>query len=410
MSIHRLAAGLAVLLGAAGAHAEVPLADFARHVQYSSVKISPDGEYIAADAVIDNRRSLALIRLSDMKAARIVPRGDEIVSFTWVGKQRLLYTVGTAIGGHEKPVSTGELYFVDADGGRNDILFGFRAGKETTGSNIKSAKPEKASAFLIDDLRDDDDNILIAVRDWKTTDETAPAAVYKFDVINGSKKRLFLSPLSNASGFLADNAGVIKFVYGTDINNRWQVRYRSKDGGDWTTAFDGADAPGRPTPLAFDREDKTVYWSCEPEGKIGGLCTWTADERNLKPVWSAKDVEMSSLLTDFDGTTVVGVRAYPGRSAIGVINKKTAMIEALTMLMQQFPGETVAITSSSKDGKRAIVAVHSDVNPASSFCSSATARSSYRSSSAPRRSIRNRWRRWSRSSSSRATVSISAVI
>ncbi|HSX61170.1 MAG TPA: S9 family peptidase, partial [Tahibacter sp.] len=107
MSIRRLAAGLAMMMGAAGAQAEVPLADFARHVQYSSVKISPDGEYIAADAVVDNRRSLAIMRLSDMKATRITPRMDDIVSFTWVGKQRLMYTVGEPIGGFEFPVANG---------------------------------------------------------------------------------------------------------------------------------------------------------------------------------------------------------------------------------------------------------------------------------------------------------------
>lgn len=368
MSIRRLVAGFAALLGAAGVHAEVPLADFARHMQYFDVEISPDGEYIAADAAIDNHRSLAIIRLSDMKAVRIVPRGDEIVAFTWVGKQRLMYTVGKPIGGLARPVATGELYFVDADGGRNEILFGYRAGKESTGSNIKSVKPENASAFLIDDLRDDDDNILISVRDWKQSAEPTPPAVYKFDVNDGSKKRLFVSPLSNPSGFLADHAGNVRFAYGVDVNNRWQVRYRAGDGGDWSTVFDGSSEAGaHPRPLAYDRDDKTVYWSCEPEGKIGGLCTWSAEERSLKPVWTAKDVEMNRLLLDFDQTTVVGVRAYPGRAAIGVINKKTAMIEMLSSLMQQFPGEAVTVTSVSKDGKRAIVAVHSDVNPGEFF-------------------------------------------
>lgn len=367
MSICRLAAGLALTLGAVGAHAEVPLADFARHIQYSSVKISPDGEYIAADAVIGNRRSLAIIRLSDMKATRITPRLDEVVDFTWVGKQRLMYRVGELVGGLEKPVANGELYFVDADGTANDILFGYRAGKESVGSHIKSVKPENASAFLVDDLRDDDDNILIRVYEWKSTSEPTPPTVYKFDVRDGSKKRLFVSPIRAATGFLADHAGNVNFAYGVDANNRWQVMYRGKDEDNWVTVFDGTNTPGEPRPLAYDRDNKTVYWSCEPEGKIGGLCSWTADERTLKPVWSAKDVEMDSILMDFDDTTVAGVRAYPGRSAVGVVNKKTALIETLPMLMQQFPGETVEITSVTKDGKKAIVSVHSDVNPGEFF-------------------------------------------
>lgn len=363
MSIRRLAAGLAVLMGATGAQAEIPLADFARHVQYSSVKISPDGEYIAADAVVENRRSLAIIRLSDMKATHVVPRMDDVVSFTWVGKQRLMYTVGEPIGGFEFPVPNGELYFVNADGTRNDILFGYRAGKDETGSHIKAVKPERATAVLIDDLRDDDDNILMFAREWKSTAEPTPPTVYKFDVKDGSKKKLFVSPLRDSAGFLADHNGNVKFAYGRDIDANWQVMYRDKDGDDWVNVFNGKATAETAEPLAYDRDNKIVYWSCQPQGKIGGLCTWSSDDRTLKPVWSAKDVEMDDLIKDFDDTTVVGVRAYPGRSAIGVINKATPMIEAMSALMKQFPGETVSIPSVSKDGKRAIVLVSSEVNP-----------------------------------------------
>ncbi|MBL8298000.1 MAG: S9 family peptidase [Rhodanobacteraceae bacterium] len=367
MLTQRLATGLALLLGATGAHAEVPLADFARHTQYSSVKISPDGDYIAADTVVDNRRSIAIINLSDMKLTRIIPRMDEVVWFTWVGKQRLMYKVGEAIGGLEQPVSNGELYFVNADGTRNDILFGYRAGKDSVGSNIKSVTPERASGYLIDDLRDDDKNILIYVREWKSTAEPVPPVVYKFDTSDGSKKKLFVSPLRLTQGFLADHAGNVNFAYGVDINNHTQVMYRGKGEDEWVNVFDGSSAAGSAIPLAYDRDNKTVYWSCQPEGKVGGLCTWSSEDRTLKPIWSAKDVEMAALIKDFDDTTVVGVRAYPGRSAVGVINKKTPMIEAMTALMQQFPGETVEVTSVSKDGKRAIVLVHSDVNPGEFF-------------------------------------------
>ena len=367
MSLRRFAAGLALFAAAAVVQAEpVPLVDFARHTQYSQVKISPDGLHIAADAVVDNRRMLAIVRLKDMKAVRVVPRGDEIVDFTWVSPTRLMYTVGTPVGGLEKPIPTGELYFVNADGSGNEILFGYRAGKETVGTHIKAVNPENASAFLIDELRDDDDSVLIFVRSWATSaSEVALPTVYKFDVSDGSKKKLFVSPLRLVEGFLADHEGNVNFAYGSDNNARWQVMYRDK--GEWTTVFDGNDEAGHPRPLAYSRDNKTVYWSCHPDGKVGGICTWSADERTLKPVWSAPDVEPDALIKDIDGTSIVGVHIYPGRSALGVIDKKSAMMETLLALMQQFPGETVTIPSVSKDGGRAIVAVASDVNPGEFF-------------------------------------------
>jgi dipeptidyl aminopeptidase/acylaminoacyl peptidase len=363
MFMRRLALAAALCAAALGASAaEVPLADFARHIQYYDVKISQNGEYVAADAVVEGRRALAIIRLSDMKAVKIQPRGDELLDFHWVGAERLMYTVGTPVGGLEAPQWTGELYFVNADGSGNDILYGWRAGKDSLGTNIKSVTPERGSAHLIDELRDDEKNILVFVDEWGSN-EAKPSKVYKFDVKDGSKKQLFISPLRYTEGFLADNAGNIHFAYGGDVENNWLVMYRDKDGDQWETVFSGASDKGKPMPLAYDRDDKTVYWSCEPEGKIGGLCTWSGAERTLKPVWTSKDVEISGLIKDFDQVKIAGVRAHPGRSAVGVVDKKTPMIETLSALMQQFAGEDVAITSVSKDGNRAIVSVKSDVNP-----------------------------------------------
>lgn len=366
MSLHRFAAGLALLATGVVCAEPVPLADFARHEQYRQVKISPDGGHIAADAVVDNRRILAIVRLEDMKAVRVVPRGDEIVDFTWVSPTRLMYTVGTPLGGLEKPTPTGELYFVNADGSGNEILFGYRAGKDSVGSHIKSVNPERASAYLIDELRDNDDDILIFTKSWDTSaSEISLPTVYKFDVKDGSRKKLFISPLRAVDGFLADHDGNVNFAYGIDTNASWQVMYRDKD--EWTKVFDGNAASGNPTPLAYSRDNKTVYWSCHPDGKVGGICTWSADDRTLKPVWTAGDVEPYELIKDLDGTSIVGVQVYPGRSALGVIDKKSTMMETLTALMQQFPGETVSIPSVSKDGNRAIVAVYSDVNPGEFF-------------------------------------------
>src|SRR5512141_276694 len=38
---------------------EIPLADFARHAQYEDVKISPDGDHLAATALINGKHVLA---------------------------------------------------------------------------------------------------------------------------------------------------------------------------------------------------------------------------------------------------------------------------------------------------------------------------------------------------------------
>ncbi|MGA9333484.1 MAG: hypothetical protein WBV39_04335 [Rudaea sp.] len=63
------------MLVARSATAEAPpLSDFARHEQYRQVRISPDGDYIAASAIVGDQTVSSLIRPSDMKGVNVVPR------------------------------------------------------------------------------------------------------------------------------------------------------------------------------------------------------------------------------------------------------------------------------------------------------------------------------------------------
>src|SRR5438270_7669785 len=98
------------------AAAEVPLADFARHAQYQDVKLSPDGQHLAATAIVNGQTALALVSVADMKPKLLRPRaGDDVIDFDWVGPDRVMYSEGIHIGGIDRPIDTGELYTVKAD-------------------------------------------------------------------------------------------------------------------------------------------------------------------------------------------------------------------------------------------------------------------------------------------------------
>jgi hypothetical protein len=114
--------------GSVGA-TEIPIADFARHEQCLSVKISPNGEYLAATTILGNQIVLELINTADMRPRFLRPReGDDIANYWWVAPDRLMYTEGLHVGGIDRPMATGELFSVKADGTGAALLFGFRAG------------------------------------------------------------------------------------------------------------------------------------------------------------------------------------------------------------------------------------------------------------------------------------------
>ena len=354
-----LAAGFA-----AAAAEPLPYAAFAQPLRHERVALSSDGEYLATDTLVDGKRSLLLMRLSDRHRVEITPRErDEIVGFEWVDTRRLLYTVGTRAAGTERPVPTGELFFVDADGSNGALLFGARAGSAVGGTHIKRLRPERASAVLVDALRDDARNILIWTSDARLDTGAGEHAVWRMDVVDGARRQLFASPLRHPAGFLADPAGVVRFAYGSNGDNIYKVLYRAGEGRGWELAFDGNVAGGRAQPLQFAADGKTVYWRCEPPGRIGGVCRWSADARRLEPVWNSRDVESHGLLMDFDGRTLAGVLSEPQRPIVAVIDRKAGAVRVLRELAPRFPGQVVEIASASTGGARVVVHVRSDTNP-----------------------------------------------
>ncbi|HJU38170.1 MAG TPA: S9 family peptidase, partial [Tahibacter sp.] len=325
--------------------ASPPVADFARHLQYRTVKISPDGNHIATDSMIDGKRHLTLIDLANTKGINIRPRGDdEINEFWWVGPDRVVYTLSTVEGGIEEPRGTGELLAVDADGSANDILFGQRVEGQEAGSHIKKKKSELAAATVIDTLRDDDEHILISTIPFDSGYEGSMPEVFRLDVKDGQKSKLFTSPLRNAQ-FLADHKGVVRFAFAPGVDNFMRVMYRDGDGKDWEEVYKAKDRTGLERPLAFDRSNETVYWRCEKDGAVAAVCTWNVKERAFKPVWSSKDVDFNYLLTSFDDQDVVAVASMPGRAAVNPLDKNSEAIKTLIELMKQFPGEEVSIDS-----------------------------------------------------------------
>lgn len=357
---------LSALLAAplAQAAAPVPLADFARHTQYEDVAISPDGKHIAAISLIDGIRHLTLFNLDTMKGNSIRPRdGDEIVGFTWVSPSRVIYTMGIKLSGKDRPVSSGELFGVNADGGSQTLLFSFRSGEQQTGSRIKKNAPERASARLIDGLRDDDKFVIVATDDWDSGTEGSFSKLWKMNAESGARMPLGTAPLKNAY-FVADNDGKIRFATSElNIDNNVEVYYRADEKAKWELVLSQRVSGERAFPIKFARDNTTVYWKCAADGSVGGLCTWNDKDRKLVPVWKNKTVEMRGLITSFDGKDVVGVTSMPGRPSVDVLKKDDPAIRATVDLMKQFPGDTIDIVSATPDGKKAIVFAWADVNP-----------------------------------------------
>jgi dipeptidyl aminopeptidase/acylaminoacyl peptidase len=370
----RLALLLAPLVVAFCAHAAepVPLADFARHMKFKDAKISPDGKHLAAKSIIDDKSVLSMIDLENNSGLTLRPRDDdEVGDFWWVSPKRLVYSVVQHIGYFEGPAMTGELFAVDVDGKNKDVLFGYRVNQSmagSTGTHISKKESEYASAWMLDDLRDNDDEALIYVQRWNWSHvgsaggESLHPEVRRINVKTGKNRTVATAPMTGAS-FVIDHKGAVRFATARDNAQMLKVYYREADGKDWELVFDEAVKGEQAYPVFFNRADDAVYFSCSGSKNRGGLCLWDVATREFKTLWSGTDAAPTGYDETFDGQDLFAIRSMPGRTAVTLLDKNAAEAKLLVDLMGQFPGEDVRFINASYDGRKVVVAVDADRDP-----------------------------------------------
>jgi dipeptidyl aminopeptidase/acylaminoacyl peptidase len=341
---------LLLAFAGAGAAAEIPLADFARHASYENVKISPRGDYLAAAAMVKGKRVLSLIRLADMKGVNVDAHDpDEVADFWWIEDHRIVYSIQERFEYLDVPLRTGELYAANADGSGRAIV----AGSRDFGGF-------RGIADVLGKIPGDDKHLLVATTPWARESENLFTSAQLMDG-SGSMQRLATAPMRGA-GFVADNHGEVRFAYADDGDMRLKVFYRSVEHPEWELLFDPAKGDGPVRPLRFARDDASVYFACAGERKTGGICRWDVAGRTMRTVWSGES-EATDLLDTYDGRDAFAIRSMPGRPALTLLDAHAPEAALMRELMQQFPGQDVSVGSHTTDAAKAVIRVSGDRNP-----------------------------------------------
>lgn len=352
----------------------LPLEHFTKHDEFGTIKISPDGEFIAITNGKYGRSQIAFINLKEKKAVGgfRVTDNFEIVDFRWVSPTRIIYMLGQREY-RAQPSLTGEIFAVNRDGSRHEMVYGFRAGQSTTGTHLQVRENSYASAELISGLKKDDENILIAEHRWRMRgnywkyDPDAHPAVILLNTFNGRKRSLGVVPLGGAT-MLVDNAENVRFAIGRNAASRLAVAWKPTADAAWT-AFDlpGFREEGI-VPQRFSSDDRSVFFTGVETGKtFAALYKLDLQSQQVSKVHAFEDSDVVELIADFNDKEVVGVMGYSDKPIYHWLAPDDRAAKLQAALLRAFPGQDATITSTTTDGTLAIVFVDSDTNPGEFF-------------------------------------------
>lgn len=352
---------LAVACATSTAASAVDVDNFIRRDKFGDIKISPNGDYIAATVPLEKQTILAIIRRSDNEVtARFgVGEHNHVADFTWVNPERVVISMAEKFGSLDTPQLTGELFAINADGTRPENLIGYRVRGEGLGTKIQPKKVEAVAAFLVDDLPGDDKNVLISVTPFAA--DTFSRAE-RMDVYSGRRVRVTGAPVRNAT-FVTDNAGIVRFARGSGTDLASKLYYRAGDGAEWTLIND-EDTTGRiEMPVGFSADNATAYLQIEhPTGPDGIVAMEVATGKRTELLRDAV-VDPGQYIYKPNSNVPVGVAIANGTWSSRFFDTSGVEARLQKSLEAAFAGSSVTITSETKDGRLALVRVSSDRNP-----------------------------------------------
>lgn len=360
-----LAAALAALSSPATA-AGVDLSAYLRKDQFESIQMSPTGQYFAATVPLEDRTVLVVIERGTNKITANFKLGRNTVihDYAWVTPDRLVIGTAEKFGSLDQPQLTGELFAMNADGTRAEILVGQRVDDGGLGTNIKGKKGnDKIAAFLLDAPPADTKSVLVSAQPYVYEGSSAEVytTVERIDLFSGRLQRVATVPVPGAD-FVLDNRGAVRFAYGSQSDRIRKLYYRADDNAKWELI--ATEKNGRfDTPFGFSQDNRIAYLLAEQETGPDAVVAYDTSTGTRTEVLRDDSVDPARIIYR-NGTRIpVGVYFEDGKPRTQFFDAASPEARLYKSLEAAFAGNAVFINSQTSDGRLVLIKVSSDRNP-----------------------------------------------
>lgn len=347
--------------------AEVPaappaarLVDLSTHLRadlFDDIKISPDGRFYAATVSMQDRTVLVTVAregLAVLGRAPVVANGH-VVDFHWVSPERLVFSPAMASGRLARPQLSDQLMAMDYDGSDLKRVHGI----DTMAELMRIARSGNGApqAQLLDELPGDDRHVLVQVREPYGRGK---AWVERVDVVTGASTKLVEAPVG-AANFITDARGQVRLASGAEDDLERKTFHRAGDGAPWQALADQGKDGEIVYPLGLTPEGDAAYLQVE---RLDGtdeivrhdLATGVRTRLLRDPV-----VDPGRILGSTRQPAVPVGSHFDGPSPrTAYFDEATDEARLFRQLEAAFPGRQVRLTSTTRDGRLALVEVASD--------------------------------------------------
>ncbi|WP_417437137.1 prolyl oligopeptidase family serine peptidase [Idiomarina abyssalis] len=338
------------------------LEDYAKHAQFMNIKISPQGNYLAATSrTPEGSINLTVLDVNNQEVLSVTQgRGKESVSdFNWVSDERLVMSMAREVGSYETPFATGEIFAMDADGGNQKILTGWRS------------DGLKQYAQIIDLLPEESDQVMI----YSTSNSASEPYVdiYRLKVDSGRVKSEGRIPVRRYEGtsvqVYLDDDGVTRLATGEEPHNTNEKVIMTRPGAnkEWKEVARFGQKEGNFLPIDILPDGKTAVGLSDVVTDTNALTTMDLATGEISVMAEHPATDLSPIMSIRNGRAneVIGAAyEYDNIDTVFFTDiEDEYFAKVVQSLTNAFPNASVNINSATLDNSKIVLSVSSANHP-----------------------------------------------
>ncbi|PWW41741.1 acylaminoacyl-peptidase [Idiomarina loihiensis] len=338
------------------------LEKYAEHAQFMDLKISPNGEYLAAtsrDEAGDIQLTVLDVENYEIKSVTKANKGQSVNTFNWVSDDRLVMTLAREVGALDSPIPTGEILSMDVSGGSQTFLTGPRS------------EHLKRYTQIVDLLPNEPEQIMVLAINPRSKEPFID--LFRLKVDSGRSRPEGRIPLRWYSGtnvqVLLDDNGVSRLALGVDPEERNENVLMVRDGAneDWREVSRYNADGGSFDPVDITPNGNNVVGLSDTSTDTKALALMDLKTGNIKVLAEHPETDLMPIMSIKNGRSnelIGGAYEYDKIDVVLFDGVKDRPFQKIVQsLTQAFPNTQVAVNSATKDNSKMVLTVNSSNHP-----------------------------------------------